>query len=210
VAVDERHGRALEKLVRLHHEADARAAELGRKHARRLLCGNGCHECCIDDITVFPVEAEHIRRHHQGLLEVGRPHPRGRCAFLGDRGSCRIYDHRPYVCRSQGLPLRWIDDDAPARPVERRDICPLNDVAAEPLERIPESDCWTIGPFESRLRRLQVEFGGEPLARVPLRSLFRNGAEATRGPRVEPPAGVFRSRGAGRTGVPTRRFDPTE
>ena len=83
----------------------------------------------------------------------------GNDIFLGSEGECRIYAIRPYVCRTQGLPLRWIEDD-----IDYRDICELNDVPVETLE--PEA-CWTIGEFEERLARMQGD--GK---RVALRDLF--------------------------------------
>jgi Fe-S-cluster containining protein len=145
----------------LHSEVDRRAAALAAQHAARMACARGCSGCCVDDLTVFEVEAERIRRGAPGLLATGTPHAPGRCAFLGSEGECRIYALRPYVCRTQGLPLRWLDD---AEMVEYRDICELNDVAVETLE--PEA-CWTLGEVEERLARMQGDG-----RRVALRELF--------------------------------------
>jgi uncharacterized protein len=156
----------------LHDEVDARAAALARLHAARLRCGRGCAQCCVDDLTVFEVEAERIRRAHVDLLVSGEPHAPGACAFLDAEGACRIYADRPYVCRTQGLPLRWLTEDAQGEVVEQRDICPLNE-AGEPIEALRDNDCWTLGPFEQRLAALQAEQDGGALRRVPLRSLFR-------------------------------------
>ena len=113
----------MDALRNLHEEVDRAAGALAERHRARLRCGRGCHACCVDGITVFEVEADRIRAAHGELLASGQPRPRGACAFLGDAGECRIYPDRPYVCRTQGLPLRWVDDEA----VERRDICPLNE-----------------------------------------------------------------------------------
>ena len=121
---------------------------------------------------MFEIEAERIRDRHAGLLKVGWPSPRGACAFLDDHGACRIYESRPYVCRTQGLPLRWIEDDDAAVRVEYRDICPLNDVREEPLETLPPEACWSVGHYEGRLRDLQLSYGGDPPRRIPLRDLF--------------------------------------
>lgn len=141
-------------------------------HANRLHCQRGCSSCCVDDLEVFDVEAEEIRKHHHALLAEGSAHPIGACAFLDESGACRIYEERPYVCRTQGLPLRWIDDVG-EQPVELRDICPLNG-NADPIEEIPADDCWTLGPTEEKLALLQFD---EPdrSKRVRLRSLFANG-----------------------------------
>jgi hypothetical protein len=159
--------RRREGLLALHDEVDRAAEALAERHRARLRCGRGCNACCVDGLTVFEVEAERIRARHAELLRSGRPHPPGACAFLGDAGECRIYPDRPYVCRTQGLPLRWVEDDG----VERRDICPLNE-AGEPLEALAPGACWTLGPVEERLRILQAAADGDTLRRVALRSLF--------------------------------------
>lgn len=162
---------AILDLQQLHQDIDAKSAQLSSIHAQRLQCRRGCTMCCVDDITVYEIEAENIRRHHRVLLETAQPHPPGACAFLDD-GACRIYEHRPYVCRTQGLPLRWFETPPDGSTVEMRDICPLNE-ASEPLESLDADDCWTIGPVESSLAQIQAAQDGEPLRRVPLRDLFR-------------------------------------
>jgi Fe-S-cluster containining protein len=157
--------------MRLHDEVDRDARRLALKHADRIQCARGCSGCCLDDLTVFEVEAAVIRDRHAELLADGNPHPKGACAFLDAEGACRIYEERPYVCRTQGLPLRWIDEDATEDRVEMRDICELNELPDRPVERLPATECWTLGPFESRLALLQTR-GGNPPRRVRLRDLF--------------------------------------
>lgn len=149
---------------------DEAAERLTARHGERLKCARGCASCCVDGITVFEVEALEIRRHHAELLDGAEPHGEGACAFLDGEGACRIYEHRPYVCRTQGLPLRWIDEVEDGVVAELRDICPLNE-EGEPIETLDEEDCWTLGPVEERLARLQIEAGVE-MRRVALRDLF--------------------------------------
>lgn len=158
-------------LRQLHEEVDRAAGALAARHRARLRCGRGCHDCCVDGLTVFEVEAERIRAAHAELLRSGRPHPPGACVFLGDAGECRIYADRPYVCRTQGLPLRWLEETPAGEILERRDICPLNE-AGEPIERLDAAACWTIGPVEDRLRRLEEARDGGAGRRVALRDLF--------------------------------------
>jgi Fe-S-cluster containining protein len=148
-------------LDRIHEDVDRRAAALTERHRGQMVCGRGCSACCIDGLTVFEVEAEKIRRGAAELLASGTPHASGACAFLGGEGECRIYALRPYVCRTQGLPLRWIDEEAE---VEYRDVCELNEI---PVESLDPDDCWTLGETEERLARLQGD--GK---RVALRELF--------------------------------------
>ena len=152
----------------LHDEIDVAARHLHVLHAARTQCKRGCAGCCVDDLTVFEVEAEPIRRGFGKLLAEGLPHPLGGCAFLDETGGCRVYASRPYVCRTQGLPLRWLDEDAEGA-FERRDICPLNE-AGQPIEELPETACFTLGPVEERLARLAIGDGDR--ARITLRSLF--------------------------------------
>ena len=159
-------------LLRLHVDVDASARGLAARLGPRLQCRRGCTPCCTDGLTVFEVEADRIRRHAAELLESGEPHPEGACAFLDSEGACRVYEHRPYVCRTQGLPLRWFEEDEETGEIwDRRDICPLN-AEGQPLASLEESDCWIIGPTEERLAALQQDFGVRGI-RIELRSLFR-------------------------------------
>ena len=163
---------ALEDLRRLHDEVDRLAESIAARHGPRLACRARCTSCCSDDLTVFEIEAERIRR-ECGAVLLGRPAPVGRCALLSEEGLCRAYGQRPYVCRTQGLPLRWLDEPAPGEVVERRDVCPVSE-AAIPLLDLDPDDCWTIGPFEGRLAALQASLGVGP-RRIRLRALFGPG-----------------------------------
>lgn len=174
----------------LYRDVDAQTSVLAEIHESRLVCRRGCCMCCVDDLTVFEIEASNIRAAHAGLLESATPHPVGACAFLDSEGACRIYESRPYVCRTQGLPLRWLDEDEAGEFIELRDICPLNDEGdVEPIEDLPPDECWSIGPIEERLGKLQLQSGNGMLTRIPLRSLFALPAEPTDGrqPPSHPP-----------------------
>ena len=164
---------AIDWVERLHGVVDELVAPMVVAHGARLHCHSGCSGCCSDGLTVFAVEAAAITRHHAELLASGAPHAEGACAFLDDAGACRIYAQRPYVCRTQGLPLRWLehDDEGPA---EVRDICPLN-AGGPPLEELSAEKCWTLGPFEERLGARQSALDGGAGTRTALRSLFARG-----------------------------------
>jgi GNAT superfamily N-acetyltransferase/Fe-S-cluster containining protein len=186
-------------LETIHREVDERARALEAIHRDRWRCGRGCCFCCVDEITVFEVEADAIRRHHADLLATGEPHAAGACAFLSGDGACRVYESRPYVCRTQGLPLRWEDETPGREPAELRDICPLNE-SHQPIEELPAEECWEIGPFEVRLASLQAaQEAASPTAsqgrrprRVRLRDLFArsaadSGADPGHGDPAAPP-----------------------
>lgn len=162
------------ELENFYDEVDKLSRILSRKHESRLKCKAGCFSCCVDNITVFEVEAEYIKEHYNDLINKDKPHPEGYCAFLNDKGECRIYEHRPYVCRTQGLPLRWIEEINEEELYEMRDICPLNE-EGEPIVNIKAEDCWTIGPFEEKLAIIQKKFSDKPMGknRIYLRQLFK-------------------------------------
>ena len=172
---------ALSGLVALHHEIDRAVEILEAKHATRLQCRRGCSACCLDDLSVTRLEAEYIRDKHSTLLASAAPHARGACAFLDAEGACRIYENRPVICRSQGLPLRVLFENEVQEIEERRDICSLNEAGGPPVESLAEDDCWLVGPQELRVQRLDDQAFGEDVrggeeddgsGRIALRALF--------------------------------------
>ncbi|MFT6395961.1 MAG: hypothetical protein ACJAYU_000703 [Bradymonadia bacterium] len=152
----------LDPIDKLHAQISGSAATLEVRHEALLQCRSGCSGCCVDELTVFDVEADRIRRDFPEVLreEAG---PAGACAFLDSEGRCRVYAARPYVCRTQGLPIRWFAGDPVA---EYRDICELNDTGL--LTTFEPDECWLIGPTEHALAGLRRSD-----ERVPLRSLFK-------------------------------------
>ena len=158
-------------IAALHGVVDQLTAPLEAAQAPHRVCARGCNACCQDELTVFEVEAEHIQNTFAALLESEPPGPVGACAMLGAQGECRIYAARPYVCRTQGLPLRWAELGPSGAAVERRDVCPKNDPGPGALEGLPAERCWSIGPVEARLQAAQALRGnGE---RISIRTLFR-------------------------------------
>ena len=162
-------------VAQLHTLVDQLLAPIAAVHADRLQCARGCTACCVDELTVFEVEADQLLAALGS--DTGPASPEGACAWLDGSGACRAYAARPYVCRSQGLPLRW-GAEAEAGPVEHRDICPLNE-PGPPLESLSTDACWTLGPVEERLataQRAAQTARGEPedapLRRVRLRDLL--------------------------------------
>lgn len=166
--------RVADQVAALHAEVDTDCGPLFTQHADRLECRLGCNDCCSDDLTVFEAEALHIRAAYGELLKTAEPHPVGACAFLGQQGECRIYAARPYVCRTQGLPLRYFVEDEAGDVIEQRSICSLNE-SGPPIEGLGDEDCWLIGPVEHRLIGLQALLDDEGVGRVALRELFETG-----------------------------------
>jgi Fe-S-cluster containining protein len=133
----------------LHREVDALGGQLIERLPRALRCGPGCAACCPADLTVLELEAEWIR-HGVGAGLRGQARALAGCAFLDQAKRCRIYPHRPYVCRTQGLPLRWFQEDEQGEILEFRDVCDMS-AAAFVLDELGASELWLLGPFEARL-----------------------------------------------------------
>ena len=69
-------------------------------------CKKGCEQCC-EDFNIFPVEFCSIA---EDLNYRFPEHTSGHCVFLSS-GICTIYDYRPLICRTHGLPLVRMNDD---------------------------------------------------------------------------------------------------
>jgi Fe-S-cluster containining protein len=112
-------------------------------------CRQGCTQCCHVDLSVFSVEADFIRQWWNQLSESERKLRREQwamaqakgknlldqivspCRFLIE-GGCSIYEARPVICRSHGLPLKRLEGER-----EEVDICPLNFT-----DELPEKKDW--------------------------------------------------------------------
>jgi uncharacterized protein len=122
-------------LVQLRRRVDAHFSAAVARSPDQFRCAPGCDSCCEAGLGVFGIEAHRIRA---ALAELQARAPalrariraqahaalkRDRCVLLVD-GRCSVYDDRPMLCRSHGLPV--IGPDAKVRG------CPLNFTSAEP------------------------------------------------------------------------------
>jgi uncharacterized protein len=87
-------------------QVDKWTGEMTARYRQHLACRKGCDLCCQRKFTVFAVEAYNIARAcRQWTPDVQRRvrEPRTSCAFLID-GACSVYESRPMICRTFGLP----------------------------------------------------------------------------------------------------------
>jgi Fe-S-cluster containining protein len=154
----------LERYLELLEKTDRLASEIRSRHLNSIHCARGCHSCCKPGLAVNELEAERIRKalaedaeRLPALMETEAADPfRGtRCAFLQPGGACGIYEFRPLVCRTHGLPLQFKDPDREG--VRLRDVCGLNSCLSSPpvpprryvLDNFTEKTgkaCQRIGP----------------------------------------------------------------
>ena len=122
----------------LEHKAalakiDGAVALSASKAGDALACKRGCSACCVDGLSVLPVEAALIAS--SGLAAPSQPSSQpGMCAFLDDDGACSVYPVRPVLCRTHGLALRSSSSSSSSSPPSSLDRRPglriLDDVSA--------------------------------------------------------------------------------
>jgi hypothetical protein len=126
----------MERYRTLLAEVDQIATRLSTYYAPHLACRPGCSSCCQENLTVFEVEAARVseaicaldaemcERIRQQAVETRKHEGRGgsaACPLLVD-DRCSIYESRPVICRTQGLPLlHTAEDNKP-----EVDFCPFN------------------------------------------------------------------------------------
>lgn len=126
----------IEPYRQLIESVDLLTARLSSRYAEHLVCRSGCSGCCHHHLSVFAVEAATVGAAIEALPEPLRVQlneqarktleleARGQsaiCPMLVD-DRCSVYESRPMICRTQGLPLLIEAEDGEAEV----DFCPLN------------------------------------------------------------------------------------
>jgi Fe-S-cluster containining protein len=109
-----------ERLRRHLRLIDDGVAPVVERWGAHIECRPGCSDCCHQSFRVSAIEGELLREGLAALTEheradilaraqAWRPDARVPCPVLSDAGECRLYDHRPRICRKYGIPL-WHPD----------------------------------------------------------------------------------------------------
>jgi Fe-S-cluster containining protein len=153
---------------------DAEIIRVTKLQTAAISCGLRCSSCCLA-FSVLPIEAACLREAIVALPSVSRDRPRknlqedaDRCPLLID-DLCSIYAARPVICRTQGLPLAYVDEERQTIEVS---ACPLN--YPDDYAFVPENLLF-LDQFNARLfelnRAWSMEQGQPPDRRIPLREL---------------------------------------
>ena len=164
----------LENYHRLINKVDQLCEGITTLLGDALSCHAGCSSCCIA-ISIFPVEAAALieaagqlppELYHQLKQQLSCPVPGDRCPLLVD-DHCLLYQARPIICRTHGLPILITEEAG-----RRMDVCPLN---CKGMERIPGEALIDLERLNSLLVSVNVlylrEFGIKLPDRIPLNSL---------------------------------------
>ncbi|MBU4261876.1 MAG: YkgJ family cysteine cluster protein [Proteobacteria bacterium] len=152
---------------------DGEIKKTAELHGGRLQCEPGCSQCCTIS-SVLPLEAELLRQALVLLDEqvkkkmhaqaAGSP-----CPLLVDR-LCVVYQSRPIICRTHGLPIAYVDDERQAIEVS---ACPLNFADEYDFD---QQELFFIDPFNTELVTLNEEYctvrGINSMMRVPMQNLL--------------------------------------
>lgn len=120
--------RLLENYQQLIARVDSLCNTIAATLGKQITCSAGCSSCCTS-ITVFPVEAAAMREALDTLPvqkaeEIRRyvlDHADGeRCPLLFHH-HCLLYEARPIICRTHGLPIIYTMEGQ-----RNSDCCPLN------------------------------------------------------------------------------------
>lgn len=100
---------------------DKKIKKLEKIHSDNLVCKKKCSSCCLDT-SVLPIEFFSILN----MLKQKNIVPEeenGNCIFL-KKDLCTIYEMRPLICRTHGLPLAYGEDEDPLK--RNISFCELN------------------------------------------------------------------------------------
>ena len=111
-------------------------------------CAPGCSPCCRK-FSVLPLEAALIYGSAPPSL---KPISGGEQCPLLANDRCSIYPKRPLICRTQGLPIGYVDETNEQIEVS---ACPLNFSEDHPFEY---EDLLMLDPFNTRLTILNSSY----------------------------------------------------
>jgi uncharacterized protein len=164
----------------LVHKVSAFCDATAERYRADMRCGPGCSSCCHAWLSVCEVERAALQAGIEALPRAKRAElaargrneqarernhePEPRCALLDQDGRCAVYEHRPLVCRTQGLPLRYPNGVIPEAAVRERlasgDVtcCPLNFEASVP----PATGVLDAERVDQLLGLVNLRFAGSP------------------------------------------------
>lgn len=166
---------AIKKYLALRDELDQHCEDLYKLHEAHLNCREGCDLCCMD-FGIFPVEYFAIKEQAGPDLKKGQqPVSETACPFLVDH-RCVIYDTRPMICRTQGLPLLFMGEEG-----WELSACELNFTAFD-FEKFTSKNTFLQDKYNSRLYLINKVFieslpgkPFQPLELIPLWKLLEEG-----------------------------------
>lgn len=142
------------KYLELRNEIDKLSEELAKGHEKHMKCKKGCDMCCMD-YSIFPIEFYFILNDFRGQkieFESGKKSKENICVFLKNQ-VCSVYDQRPIICRTHGLPLLYMSEENQWE----LSACELNFTEFD-FEEFTLDNTFEQDKFNSKLFMLNKEF----------------------------------------------------
>ena len=141
----------------LRDKIDELAGRLEKLHHNHLSCKMGCDLCCMD-YSIFPVEFYSIANAlnpEDIQVDIPNVNKDNSCVFLKNH-KCTIYDQRPIICRTHGLPLLYTNEESEWE----LSACELNFTEFD-MEDFTNENTFPQDKFNSQLFMLNKEFIAE-------------------------------------------------
>lgn len=90
-------------------KVDELTEKLSELHKSHMQCRKGCDLCCMN-YRIFPVEYFAIQQSLKEQPVETKASQDDSCIFLQDH-ICQVYAHRPFICRTHGLPLLYLNEE---------------------------------------------------------------------------------------------------
>lgn len=135
----------------LRSRLDINIQSLEALHSSHMKCTKACSHCCMN-FGVLPIEAYAIAQVIQGKTAkpVADEHT-DNCRFLQD-SLCSIYSNRPFICRTQGLPIVYLIDEQ-----YELSACNINFTTCND-SFFTQENCLFMDSYNSELYRLNIDF----------------------------------------------------
>lgn len=154
---------SLQRLQELAEEVDREFARIRSRYDDAMQCRSGCSACCRARLSITRVEEAFLRR-GLGLLQVetrqelaaaASDEKREVCPALDEQGRCRVYESRPLICRSYGVPLRHRREVPLVNPPVI-DVCDLNFVQTD-LNVLPAEDVMDQTSIDAKVAEIDAD-----------------------------------------------------
>lgn len=127
-----------ERLHELFLKVDSFFARAKSRSGEAITCAAGCDDCCRRRFSVTTIEAAEVQEALDRLSDEERQRVAARaadaagtaCPALGEDGRCAVYEARPTICRTHGLPIRFTERKG-GRSLPVVDACPKNFVGQD-------------------------------------------------------------------------------
>lgn len=140
---------------KLQDNLNSRIAELEKIHEKHITCKNKCSACCMN-FGILPIEFYAIKNALGNQIFTQNSNNLEECALL-QNNSCSIYKFRPFICRTQGLPNVYFNDETEVWDLS---VCELNFTNVNE-SYFTEENCLFMDEYNEALRKLNEKFIAE-------------------------------------------------